>query len=767
MTQAGVPPGSPPGSGLPGSGARQLLKRMRGIMAQTGNAESRLRQIVRMIAADMVAEVCSTYVLRAGEVLELFATEGLKQEAVHKTRLRVGEGLIGDIASHARPLALADAQHHPQFAYRPETGEEIYQSLMGVPILRAGRVLGVLAVQNRTRRNYAEEEIETLETVAMVVAELIASGELVGKGELASEQGIALLPTRLEGATLAPGLARGVAVLHRPDLTLKQLVAEDPAREIERLDDAMSLMKLALDEMLASSEMAGGGEHREILETYRMFAEDKGWANRIVEAIGTGLTAEAAVQKVQNDTRARMREITDPYIRERLADLDDLANRLLRHLVGDAVPPGQRDLPEEAILVARNMGPAELLDYDRRKIKGVLLEEGAATAHVAIVARALDIPVLGRCTDLMNRVSAGDTLILDGDNAQVFLRPGEDIQQVFAQSMMQRQAKQQAYAAIRDLPAVTLDGVEVTLLMNAGLLIDVPQVEATGAAGIGLYRTEVTFMVANSFPDVARQREVYRKAIEGAAGKPVVFRTLDIGSDKVLSYWEREAEENPAMGWRAIRISLDRPAVLRQQLRALIQAAEGQALSIMFPMITEVTEFDEARAMLRLELDRATRNGLQLPRALKVGAMLEVPALYWEMEELLDRVDFVSIGSNDLKQFTFAADRGNPRMADRYDALAPSMLRFLAAIAEACRQRGTPFSLCGEMAGEPIAAMALLCLGYRNLSMAPTSVGPIRAMIRSLNLAELKAYWDALGRLPGWELRSGLRAFAKDHGVAL
>ncbi len=762
MTQAGGPSGN-----APGGGARQLLKRMRNIMAQAGDAETRLRQIVRMIAADMVAEVCSAYVLRAGEVLELFATEGLKQEAVHKTRLRVGEGLIGDIASHARPLALADAQHHPQFAYRPETGEEIYQSLMGVPILRAGRLLGVLAVQNRTRRNYAEEEIETLETVAMVVAELVASGELVGKGELAPEEGIALLPTRLEGTTLAPGLARGIAVLHQPDLTLTQLVAEDPTREIERLDEAMGKMKLALDEMLASSEMAGGGEHREILETYRMFAEDKGWASRILEAIGTGLTAEAAVQKVQNDTRARMREISDPYIRERLADLDDLANRLLRHLVGEAVQPGQRDLPEETILVARNMGPAELLDYDRRKIKGVLLEEGTTTAHVAIVARALDIPVLGRCAALMNRVSAGDMLILDGDNAQVFLRPAEDIQQVFTQSMLQRQAKQQSYAAIRDLPAVTLDGVEVTLLMNAGLLIDVPQLAANGAAGIGLYRTEVTFMVANSFPDVARQREVYAKAIEGAGGKPVVFRTLDIGSDKVLSYWERESEENPAMGWRAIRISLDRPAVLRQQLRALIQAAEGRALSVMFPMITEVSEFDEARAMLHLELDRATRNGLKVPAHLQVGAMLEVPALYWELEELLDRVDFISIGSNDLKQFSYAADRGNPRVADRYDVLAPGMLRFLAAIAETCGRRGKHFSLCGEMAGDPMAAMALLCLGYRHLSMAPTSIGPIRAMIRSLHLGQLKAYWHALGRLPGWELRSGLRAFAKDHGVAL
>jgi phosphotransferase system enzyme I (PtsP) len=753
-------------SGSP-SGARLLLRRLRNTMAQPGAPEARLNQIVRIIAADMVAEVCSTYVMRAGEVLELFATEGLKQEAVHKTRLRVGEGLIGDIASHARPLSMADAQHHPQFAYRPETGEEAYQSLMGVPILRSGRVLGVLAVQNRTRRHYTEEEVETLETVAMVVAELIASGELVGAAELAPEQGIAVLATRIDGTTLAPGIAKGVAVLHQPDINLTQLVAEDPLKEIERLDDAMSAMKLALDEMLAVSEVAAGGEHREILETYRMFAEDRGWASRIVEAIETGLTAEAAVQKVQNDTRARMREISDPYLRERLSDLDDLANRLQRHLLGQIETQLPRELPDETILVARNMGPAELLDYDRKKLKGVVLEEGTATAHVSIVARALDIPVLGRCNDLMDRVLAGDLLIIDGDNGQLFVRPGEDIQQSYADSMRQRSERQQIFAASRDLPAVTLDGVEISLLINAGLLIDVPQVEATGAAGIGLYRTEITFMVAQSFPDVSRQRDVYKRAIDGACGKPVTFRTLDIGSDKVLSYWQREPEENPAMGWRAIRISLDRPALLRQQLRALILAAEGRPLAVMFPMVAEAWEFEEARSLLKLELNRASQAGQQVPSEVKVGAMIEVPSLYFQLDDLLDRLDFVSVGSNDLKQFLYAADRGNPRLAERYDVLAPAMLRILSDISTACEARGKPLSICGEMAGDPIAAMALLCLGFRQLSMAPPAIGPVRAMIRSLDLGRLLSYWRELQAKRVSDPRSRLLVFARDHGVTL
>jgi phosphotransferase system enzyme I (PtsP) len=558
----------------------------------------------------------------------------------------------------------------------------------------------------------------------------------------------------------------GTAVLHQPDITLTQLIAEDPLREIDRLDDAFSSMKLALDELLTEHE-GNAGEHREVLETYRMLAEDRGWANRIIEAIETGLTAEAAVQKVQNDMRARMRDIQDPYLRERLSDLDDLNNRLLRHLLGIQELPEARELPENAVIVARNMGPAELLDYDRRRLKGVVLEEGTASSHVAIVARALDIPLLGHCTGLMAKVQAGDSLVLDGENEQVFVRPSEDILQAFAISMNALQARQVSYAANRDLPAITKDGVDVHLMMNAGLLIDVPQLAATGASGVGLYRTEVTFMVAHSFPDVTRQHDVYRRVLDGAEGKPVIFRTLDIGSDKVLPYWHRDAEENPAMGWRALRISLDRPAMLRQQLRAMILAAAGRALHVMFPMVAQVEEFDDAKEILDLELQRAEEKGSELPTSVRVGAMFEVPALYWQMEEMLDRVDFLSIGSNDLAQFVFAADRGNTQLQGRYDTLSPAFLRLIGAIIAAGQRRDKPVSLCGEMAGDPVDAMALLALGLRSFSMAPPAIGPLRAMIRSLDLGQLEAYVAALGSQRGQDMRSSLRAFARDHGVAL
>jgi phosphotransferase system enzyme I (PtsP) len=742
-----------------------LLKRLRNVMARGGPAQLRLDQTVKLIAAEVVAEVCSIYLLRAGEVLELFATEGLKKEAVHKTRLRVGEGLVGDIASHARPLALSDAQHHPQFAYRPETGEEIFQSLMGVPILRAGRVMGEQVIQNRTRRQYSEEEIETLETVAMVLAELAASGELVSQEELRPGDGIALLPLRLDGVTFCPGLAKGIAVLHQASLQLQQLVAEDPEREAERLISALDELHSSIDQLLNAGDL-GQGEHFEVLETYRLFARDQGWRSRMMEAVQSGLTAEAAVQKVQNDTRARMRDVSDPYLRERLSDLDDLANRLLRHLLG-ADAPTMRRLPDEAIVVARSMGPAELLDYDRSRLKGLVLEEGSQNAHVAIVARALDIPVIGRCAGLMQKVADGDPLVIDGDNEQLFIRPADEILQAFTESMRQRLIKREAFAALRDLPAETLDGVHIDLHVNAGLLLDVPQIAATGAAGVGLYRTEIPFMISHEYPDVVRQTEIYRKVIDGAGDVPVVFRTLDIGSDKVLPYWNRAPEENPAMGWRAIRIALDRPAILRQQLRAMMNAAAGRRLSIMFPMVAEVAEFDACRRLLESEIQRRRAAGQKLPEPLLVGAMVEVPALLWQLPELLGRADFLSVGSNDLQQFLFAADRDNPAAAGRYDTLAPAMVRALTEVARVAGAAGKPFGLCGEMAGDPVAAMALIAMGYRSLSMSPPRVLPMRAAIRNLNFAGLAAYWQSVRHLDGGALRSALTDYALDHNIPL
>ena len=749
------------------SGTRRLLRRLRDIMAGSSSAQERLDRIVRIIAAEMVAEVCSAYVMRAGEVLELFATEGLRPEAIHRTRLRVGEGLVGLIAATARPLALADAQSHPDFAYRPETGEEIFHSLMGVPILRGGRVLGVLVVQNRTLRHYTEDEIEVLQTIAMIVAELAASGDLVNPLEMAQSHGGGLLPVRLVGVRLNAGLAIGPAVLHEPRVVIRQVVAEDVNAELVRLRHAVASMREAIDELVATSREFGVGEHHDVIETYRMFAADRGWVARIADAIRSGLTAEAAVQKVRDDTRTRMMQVTDPYLRERLLDLEDLANRLQQHLSGRPPSAAWAELPPEFILIARAMGPAELLDYARRRIMGLVLEEGSPTAHVAIVARAFDIPVVGRVDDATTRIEVGDIVIVDGDHAQVLIRPSEDIRQSVATAVEGRSRRRAFYETLRSAPSVTRDGIEIKLLLNAGLLIDLAQLATTGAEGVGLFRTEFSLMVRDTFPAVDDLTEFYQRVFEQAECRPVVFRTLDIGGDKVLPYLPHAIEDNPAMGWRAIRIGLDRPAMLRQQLRALIRAARARTLFVKFPMIAEIAELERARALVDMELARATREGRILPKSVKIGVMLEVPGLLWQLPSLCERIDFLSIGTNDLLQFLFACDRGNPQLADRYDPLSAPMLALFREVIARTRAAGVSLSMCGDMAGNPIEAMALIALGFRTLSMAATAIGPVKMMIRSLDAGAVADYLGEIGSRPDHSLRPKLEAYARDHAIAL
>jgi len=752
----------------PGASSRRLLSRVRDVMAGEGSAQVRLDRITIIIAADIVAEVCSVYVRRAGDVLELFSTHGLNPESIHVTRLRTGEGLIGTIAARAKPLALSDVHSHPGFAFRPETGEDIFQSLLGVPVLRAGRVIGVLAVQNKTPRHYIEEEIETLQTVAMVVAEMIAGGELIGREELAPTDGLALKPLRVEGVCFNAGLGIGQAILHEPRFDVGKLVSEDPKREFARLHTAFSAMLGQLDTLFNHGPLANGegGEHEDVLEAFRMVAEDAGWLRRTEEAVKSGLTAEAAVVKVKNEMCARLSAAADPYLRERVHDMEDLGNRLLRHLLGED-GGGKVEAPEHMVLVARNMGPAEFLEYDHTRLRALVLEEGSASSHVAIIARALDIPVVGQVRGILTKIDGGEAIIVDGDNAQVFVRPGEDVQQTFHATRKHKELIKAQYVRLKDLPATTLDGVEVSLNINAGLLFDFDQIDTVGADGVGLYRTEVPFMVRAEFPDVKAQRTLYEKVLDRANGKPVVFRTIDVGGDKVLPYWDELDEENPAMGWRAIRISLDRPAILRQQVRALIQAARGRDVRVMFPMIAEVEEFDAAKDLLQRELDRERERGGILPEHIYAGVMLEVPALALQLEKLMDRVDFISIGSNDLMQFLYATDRGNPRVADRYDVLSPFALGFLKTVRDLCDQADVPVSICGDAAGRPLEAMALVAIGFRHLSMPPPAIGPVKEMIRTMTAHEVVPFVHSLLERPRVSIRKRLRAFAKDHNIKI
>ncbi|WP_181704479.1 phosphoenolpyruvate--protein phosphotransferase [Chthonobacter rhizosphaerae] len=749
-------------------GPRVLLRRLREVMAEPISAQERLDKIVVTIAANMVAEVCSVYVLRADNVLELFATEGLNRESVHKAALMVGQGLVGQIAAEAQLLNLPDAQVHPAFSYIPGLGEEAYHSFLGVPILRAGRTLGVLVVQNRARKHYSEEEEEALQTTAMVIAEMIASGELASLSATESAGLDLARPMHLEGVALSDGVGLGYVVLHEPRVVVTDLIAEDPEAEIRRLEQAIANLRLSVDDMIERGEVAHHGEHRDVLEAYRMFAYDRGWVRRMEEAIvRSGLTAEAAVERVQSDTRARMMRQTDPYLRERLHDFDDLTFRLLRELMGKADKPPE--LPRDAIIVARNMGAAELLDYDRTKVRGLVLEEGAATSHVAIVARALNIATVGQVQNAVTLAESGDAIIVDGETGLVHLRPPADVEHAYAEKVRFRARRQERFRRLRNKPSVTRDGVEISLLVNAGLLFDLPHLDESGADGIGLFRTELQFMIASAFPRMGEQQQLYSKILDGAAGRPVTFRSLDIGGDKVLPYLSRSVhEENPAMGWRAIRLGLDRPVILRTQIRALLKASAGRELRLMFPMVSQVAEYTAARALVEREQRFLAGHGYEPPSTVRLGAMVEVPALLFELDALLEAVDFVSVGSNDLFQFMFAADRGNGMIGDRFDVLSPSFLKALRTIAATAAAKGKTATLCGEMAGKPLTAMALIGVGFRSISMTPASVGPVKAMVRSVDVAALEAFLsEAIETSTAPTLRPVLEEYALANDVPL
>ncbi len=748
--------------------AREILTGLHEVMASKLGAQAKLNKVVQIIAEAMASEVCSIYLLRDG-VLELFATVGLNQSAVHVTKLAHGEGLVGTIAKDISVLNLAEAVSHPEFAYRPETGEETFHSFAGVPIIRKERAVGVLAVQHADPRAYEEVEIEALQTVAMVLSELIANAGLIDRRASADEPGREAGMCRLKGQKLVLGMARGVAVYHQPRILIEHTVAEDVEAERHRVYSAFRKMREQIDSMTNQAEFGTAGEHHEVLETYKMFAYDEGWSRRINEAIDQGLTAEAAIERVRQRMKRRMAEIDDPLLAERMHDLDDLSNRLLRIVSGQLGTAAQGGLPHEAILIARNLGPAELLEYDRRKLKGVVLQEGSLTAHVIIVARAMGVPVIGRVPDVRQQISEGDDVLLDGDEAVAWVRPTPAVEEAFQAKLAAGQKKRAAFAALRDVPPVTRDGTRLTVMVNAGLRDDVAAIGAVGADGIGLFRTEFQFLVSATLPRRESQQRLYKSVLEAADGRPVIFRTVDVGGDKQLPYLHdlEQSEENPAMGWRALRLALDRGGLMKAQARALLEAAAGRELDVMFPMISEPWEFDQAKALVEEQLAWLIERRKRVPSAIRYGAMMEVPALAEMLDVLLPRIDFLSIGTNDLTQFLFAADRSNPKLAERYDWLSPAILRFLRRIVREAQTAEVPLAVCGEMGGRTLEAMALIGIGVCRLSVTPVAVGPLKAMIRSLDRRAAMDLLDELLAKPPANLRQALAAWAAEQGIAL
>jgi phosphotransferase system enzyme I (PtsP) len=734
---------------------RRLFARLRETLA---SGAASLPHIAELVAQELPADASLVYVARAGEILELAATHGLNVRAVGKTRLRVGEGIIGMVAASGDPANLADVQNHPRYVYRAEVGEDAMASMLAMPVKRAGRILGVLAVMSRQARVFAAVEVESLATVAMLLGEILARA---GATDLPEEGFSETLPRRYAGHVLSPGIARGTILAYGAAAPIARLLTDDPAAELARLEAAVDTANRNLDGLISAS-LPGGNAPRDVLDAYRMVAQSSGWLTQVRQAIGDGLTAETAVDKIARNLRERMRRIADPYLRERLADIEDMVGRLMVALGGMAPKPERAD---GFLLLVRRLGPADLLDWHARGIAGVAIEEASPSGHAAILARALGLPALAVDRGAVEAGNAGDEALLDAEGGTLILRPEPEVVQVYDRALAARSVRAAALAAYRDIPAITRDGTQISMMLNVGLALELDQLERTGADGIGLYRTEIAALAAGGIPDVAGQAAEYGRVMDRAKGRRVQFRTLDLGADKLLPGETSQGEENPAMGWRSLRVGLDRPAILRRQLRALLLGAQGRPLSIMFPMVATVEEFRAARDLLDAEAARIR----PAPASIEAGSMIEVPSLLFQLPGLLAEADFVSVGTNDLMQFLFAADRGTPELADRYDTLSAPVLEMVERLVLACGEAGVPLSICGEAAGRPLDALAFAAVGVTTLSMSGNAILPVKALLVAADLNELRPVLRELRRAgaAGGSIREPLAAWAREHNLPI
>lgn len=742
-----------------------ILKHLRQIAEEQTDISVRMNNIMNIIAQEMGVDAASCFINIDDNYLELFAAHGFAPNAMHKVSLRIGEGLIGGIAKDCRPCAVSDYKQHPRYIHKADLGEDAYKSFLGVPLIRRNKAIGVLVIESKDTREYTPHEQETLETIAMFLADMVSSDEMSEyKKTLIKERGL-VTRERIKGLSLSKGYGLGNAVIHRRRHAVTKIFTEDKDKELERLTLAHQKMNEDLDAKFNSTKL-GIGEHMDILDAYLMFARDKGWFKKIADNVMSGMTAEAAVERSYEDMWNRLSATTDPYLKERLHDLRDVADRLQSYLSGDFGESGKSN-SDNIIIIAQTMGPAELMDYDYTKIRGLIIEDGTPTMHVAIVAKALNIPVIAKIKGLFDEVKSGEEVAIDGTEGYVYLQPSKAIKQKFQAKIEEDKRLQARFIELRRHTSQSLDGVRIGHYINVGLGFDLDYIESTNCDGVGLYRTEIPFMASNVMPDVEHQISYYKELMDKAGKRKVIFRSLDVGSDKLLPYWAGLTEENPAIGWRSIRITLDRRAILRKQMRAFLEAAAGKELNVMFPMISDLEEFAEAKETLMLELEKEKRSNRPIPVKVNVGLMIEVPSVVFQLDEILEKADFISVGTNDLAQFVFACDRGNPRLTERYDVLSAPFLRLMKEIADKAAQHKVYCSVCGEMASNPIEALALLGLGFRNLSSSGSSYGKVKCMIRSTNIEEVSDYMQILLNSTKKTLRPQLIAYAYDHGIEI
>lgn len=732
--------------------AMEILKSIQRTISLNENPADRLTGILRILAEKLHTDAAVCYTNIDDNTLELFGVYGMDSQILSQT-VRIGEGFLGEIAAAKHVLSCSQNAGYG------------FDAALGAPLLRWNKAAGIIVVFNKEKHIFTQEETNTLETVCLFLSETFSSEEMINyKKTLVRSRGINL-KDHLQGVVLNKGFGVGAAVVHRRRQPLTEIFAQDIAAEQLKLDQAREKMNKSLDEKLSATRL-GIGEHTDILETYRMFARDKGWYKKISEHINGGLTAEAAVERAYEDMWNRLSGSNDIYLKERLHDLRDVADRLRFFLSGETETE-IKSSADDIILIAQTMGPADLMDYDYKKIRGLIIEDGTPTMHVAIVARALNIPVIAKIYGVYKDVKDNETIAIDGENGHVYINPSNVIIQKFKSRQKNMAALLDQLDKLKRYSNKTLDGIRINLSINVGLDFDLDYLDSTKCDGIGLYRTEIPFMSSSKMPDVARQTEFYKRLLDKAGNKKVIFRSLDVGSDKLLPYWSDMKEDNPAIGWRSIRITLDRRAILRKQVKAFLLAAAGKELNVMFPMIASLEEFLEAKETLLIEYEKQKRRGVEMPSKLNIGLMIEVPSIIFQLDDVLKNADFISVGTNDLAQFMFACDRGNPRITDRYDVLSAPFLRVMREIIKKADKAGVPCSVCGEMAASPLEAMALIGLGYRRLSMSGSAYANVKNMIRTLRVDDITDYIQTLLKSSKRTLRPQLSAYAYDHGIAI
>lgn len=727
-----------------------LMQSIQRIMQKNIETEAKLSKTMHELNLFFKSDAAVSYISIDDNYLELFSHDGLKLTD-EITSIRFGDGLVGEIALKEQVLSVTDSN-------------ALLASIIGAPLLQWDKVIGVFLLGYEKPHVFEDAETDALKTIAMFLATVFSTEEIAQyKRKLAKLRGLNV-KDRLKGTALNKGYGVGAALVHRRRRAIQDIFAKNVHEELELLNTARSQMIASLDESF-NQNTPDAGEHIAILETYKMLAEDKGWYKKIAAHINTGLSAEAAVEKTYDEMRERLSGSSDIYLKERLNDLRDVSDRLRSFLSGENVKAEQN--LKDFVLVAQSMGPADLMDYDYKKIRALILEDGTATMHVSLVAKALNIPVVANVKGLYKDVKEGELLAVDGVEGFVYVNPPEDIKKSFAERQRKMAGWRNELKEMSSKEAKTRDGKKISLNLNMGLDFDLEYLKLSNCDGIGLYRTEIEFMSAPQLLSTAEQVRIYQKILNQAKDKRVVFRSLDVGSDKLLPYWGDFKEQNPAIGWRSIRITLDRRALLRSQIKAFLKAAAGRTLDVMFPMISSYNEFMEAKNTLLIEYEKQAQNGEKLPSKINVGLMIEVPSVIFELDEILKEADFISVGTNDLAQFIFASDRTNPRLNNRYDVLSAPFLKVMQNIALKAKEYHTLCSVCGEMASVPIETMALIGLGYRSFSCSGSAFASIKKTIRSINANEVADYVQTLLRSNKKTLRPQLHAYALDHGIAI